>query len=235
MTVQPADSKQSDEDLSKEIAAGVRGLLDRVGEFFHLFDLSFFVSGATNLGAAAYWYSRHAEVGFRVVGATWVRVLMVVVASYVLGLLAFGAGRAMTYLWRSRWFPRALREIAVVHQLEGNIPRSYLEAEDGTWRLYERLWVDLRESRRHAPSFQLLNRYWVMSATYDGVAVASLTWSFVLAAEPLLPAGNWLNAFLPLAALAIAGLCWWQANNYLKYQLREMLATFASSRQRLII
>lgn len=41
---------------TEEVAQGVRSVFDRIGEFFHLFDLSFFVSGFVLLGAFAFLY-----------------------------------------------------------------------------------------------------------------------------------------------------------------------------------
>ena len=108
----------------------------------------------------------------------------------------------------------------------------YLQTQT-EWRLYERLWVDLRESPSHAASFTLLNRYWVMSATYDGVAVSCLLWALAVVVAPLIKNGCG-NAALSLLFVIAACLAFWQGLNYFRFQIFELIATLASSKRRII-
>lgn len=227
-----------EEDLTKEVVGGVRGLFDRIGEFFHLFDLSFFVSGAATFAAAAYWYLRQTGQPTFPALPTWAQVISIIVACYICGLLSFAAGRfsarlwRRTLFWRKNYFPIFLKETIEAHDAASEDIARYLDGTEKPWRLYERLWVDLRESREHGASFSLLNRYWVMAATYDGIAISSLVWAVVLFFEP--PVTEKALVF-PILAAASSGLSFWQGHNYFKYQVHEIAATLASSRRRLIL
>lgn len=54
------------------------------------------------------------------------------------------------------------------------------EIDRGIWRLYVRLWAEIRHSDSVTPSLQLLKRYWVMAATYDGIAISMALWALLL-------------------------------------------------------
>lgn len=226
-------------DISKDLAGGVRGLFDRIGEFFHLFDLSFFVSGTVTFSALAYWSSRQKGQSVAFPSSTWIRVIALVVFCYVCGLLSFAAGRCAAGIWRRdlpsrrKFFTKFLRDVIADHGISAPEIEAYLNGDDKPWRLYERLWVDARESRQRAASFAILNRYWVMAATYDGIAVSCALWVPVLAlAPPFQGLINWV-ALPALAALASA-LSFWQGHNYFKFQVHEVIATLAASRKRLM-
>lgn len=110
----------------------------------------------------------------------------------------------------------------------------YLAGVDKPWRLYERLWVDIRESRKHATSFSLLSRYWVMAATYDGVATSCLIWTLVFLTKPPLPWSDCDMWLLLAFVLASSAAFFRQGHNYFKYQVLEVVATLAASTKRLI-
>ena len=226
-------------DAVKELSSGIRGLFDRIGEFFHLFDLSFFVSGAITFSALAYWWWQQKKPTLALPSSTWLRVVALVVLCYVCGLLSFAAGRFAASLWRRTWpsrkefFTKLLRETIESHDISTSEIRPYLTGPDKPWRLYERLWVDLRESRERATSFALLNRYWVMAATYDGIAISCAVWVPVLASIPPLE-GTFNRIVLPTLAAGCSVLAFWQWHNYFKYQVFEIVATLAASKARLM-
>lgn len=232
-----ADANKADEtDLTKEVAGGVRGVFDRIGEFFHLFDLSFFVSGTATFSALVYWILQkdRGRDGLPEWIPSWALVVAFVVACYICGLLSFAAGRLCTKIWR-RGFQEQIESAIEQHRITAPEVKSYLSGTDRPWRLYERLWVDIRESRKHASSFSVLNRYWVMAATYDGIAMSSLIWFLALVTAPPLPWNDrdlWLLLFFVLAS---AGVFFRQGHNYFKYQILEIVATLAASSKRLVL
>jgi hypothetical protein len=223
-------------DLTKEIAGGVRGVFDRIGEFFHLFDLSFFVSGTATFAALVYWslHQGHGRVELFARIPTWVWVIVFIIACYICGLLSFAAGRLCAKIWR-KGFQGEIASVIEQHRIAVQDVEDYLDGPDKPWRLYERLWVDIRESRKHASSFSVLNRYWVMAATYDGIAMSSLIWLLTLVAAPPLPwndRGMWLLLLFALASTVVSFI---QGHNYFKYQVREIVATLAASTKKLVI
>lgn len=231
-----------------EAAKSLSALLGRLGAFFDIFDLSFFVSGAASLGAMGLLY--------RLLGGHFVdevqggyRVAAALLACYALGIVCFVLGRQLRRLvHRMRYFTShaarfdtLLREGLSAHGLEAvklgtahpvEIAR-YLDSGTprGRGRLYTLVWTKLRQSPHLQPSLSLINRYWVMAATCDGMAAAALLWTGVLVA--------WrfgLGIALPHSGLALPGalaglfaalLCLREAQRYTEVQLEELVATLA--------
>ena len=79
-----------------EVAKAVKPLFDKFIDFFDIFDLSFFVSGATFIGAIAWANltpSLKALVSSLMVEIPTVAVVMLALASYVSGMTCFALGR----------------------------------------------------------------------------------------------------------------------------------------------
>ncbi|MFO0576370.1 MAG: hypothetical protein U1A78_20390 [Polyangia bacterium] len=234
-------------------------LLGRVGAFFDIFDLSFFVSGAVSVGAISLiGYS----AGFREppLTGTWL-VVCVVLTSYVTGLLCFSLGRmirrgAMRVRHRqsfARRFHRLLSESLRAHGLDEvalappphGTPseiaplwerrlRHYDAPEGGpgegaAFFKYTLLWTKLRQSPHLAPSLVLLNRYWVMTAMFDGMTVALLLWALSLVLWGLL-SGVILGSVGAAAALLGSILCLREADRFMCTQIDELCATVAWDR-----
>jgi hypothetical protein len=100
--------------------------------------------------------------------------------------------------------------------------------EEALSQLYTRLWAHVRSYDSLLESFSLLKRYWVLSASYDGMAIAVLAWLFpILAstdgnAKSIVLAGVFI--VLILGALVA---CWHRAREYKRYQVVELVATVA--------
>ena len=77
-----------------DVALGLRSVFDRIGEFFHIFDLSFFVAGVSLFGAVAFLYNMM-QLPQAFPFASWVGALALIVACYICGLVAFAAGREL--------------------------------------------------------------------------------------------------------------------------------------------
>src|SRR5688500_1477710 len=77
-----------------EVTEGFRTIFERIGEFFHLFDLSFLVSGASTFAALTVFYLR---VGGPTVFpfASWVGGLALIIGCYICGLMSFAIGRVI--------------------------------------------------------------------------------------------------------------------------------------------
>lgn len=235
-----------------EAAKALQTLLARIGAFFDIFDLSFFVSGAVSVGAL--W------LGYKLRGGQLLSTVPdgylltgILLGCYVLGLLCFALGRALRQavvrLFRGAGSSQRLREALAAavkaHDL-GTAPLSpkvaktigqYLQSRDGKGReagtqwLYTLLWTKLRQTPHLAPSLMLLNRYWVMTATNDGLGAAALLWSGMLLCY-------WRGWGLPMAGSVLAGvgavvgvllalLFLREAQRYVLVQIDELCATVA--------
>lgn len=226
-----------------EIADALKSVLTRIGNFFDLFDLSFFVSGSVALASlafAAHLYGK--QLPFRYEG--WLRVLTIIMACYVMGLLCFAVGRsiriAKTKARRYEKFESFFSTVLDAHGLSAEEPfKSHLTRANyhGCRRLYIRLWAEIRQRENLTPSLLVLNRYWVMAATYDGMVTALLLWVVVVflwwfggGVTPALP----LKIALPLilALLFLAFICSREAARFVRNQVEELVATIAFERSR---
>lgn len=220
-------------DLAAEAAEGVRSVFSRLGEFFHIFDLSFLVSGATTLGALLFLSGR-LNLSIALPDSSWIVGFALIIASYVCGLVSFAVGRSLN--------GRLFRQSALSHfkqaiegqGLKGNIVTSFLQGEkqDGypLWRLYIRLWQQLAEKHPNSVAFHHLSRYWAMAATYDGVAFSLLAWAVALTPIALLGT-NPLSPTLALASMILLILaaiaCLRQGAKYYEFQVEDLVAALA--------
>jgi hypothetical protein len=242
-----------------EVAKAVKPLFDKFIDFFDIFDLSFFVSGATFVAAIA-WAGLTPALA-QLIGlesieqdGTWfsdsavpsVAVAMLVLASYVAGMTCFALGRFVRkWVYRGkdrltgadRKRPITLFDELVRHgmlerrgsgfrvtQHGRRIPwlARYVEGEAlQDTALYVRMWAEVRQRERLAPSFSLLRRYWVSAATLDGLFVAFFTWGLLLALDAE-SAREW---FPSLATLVGAAFSLREAQRYGVFQREELIAT----------
>ena len=226
-----------------EFAAALRTLFGKISAFFDLFDLSFFVSGSVCLSALVFWaHLANRQLPFELQG--WIKVLAVILACYVNGLLCFAAGRLI------RWgkpgktiedFNAHFLDTLRAHGLAEEKPfKDYLDRTShlGIRRLYIRLWAEARQTDQLSPSLSVINRYWVMAATYDGLSVALLLWSVTLI--------NWMAGFgvgsrlsltfgLPAIILLIvmSRVCIKESRRLVRNQAEELVASVAAQRSRL--
>ena len=234
-----AESKE--DGIGKEISAGLKTILERISDFFDIFDLSFLVSGITTM-AALLFAAWRTGAAMPPLPAGWMMVLGLLIGCYVMGLVCFAVGRFV----RTCWFPakvdarfRARLDQALAGHGLASVPPigEYLAQEDARtyWRLYVRLWAELRHSPSMAPHLSLLKRYWVMAATYDGVAVALLVWALVSCfcgfwPGVAIPVGGWLSGLVAFGLLLASLACGREAGRYLIYQVEEIVASLAVKR-----
>lgn len=225
------------------VADALGALLKRIADFFDLFDLSFFVAGGAALGALLY-LAAAAEVQFPA-DVDALGALAGALAVYCLGLGCFAAGRVLRRPI-VRWLPRGgggedyterfearMYEAVRDHGLlKDPIVGPYVAEGKAPRRLYGRLWAEIRGRSELSESYELLRRFWVLAATYDGVAFASLLWAAALtavAASPDLASSipEPIAYGLAGAVLLFAVACWHEASRFGKSQLEEVVATIA--------
>ena len=236
----------------KELAEAFKLIFGKIGDFLDLFDLSFIVSGALGLSALFLW-AKFIDLPVPRGIHGGVRIFLVVFACYVNGMIFFATGRFIRRSFstlfpgssdagdKGKSFDALFLKVLQGHGLADQQPfKEYIDRTQsrGIWRLYVRLWAELRQVDRLAPSFLLLKRYWVMAATYDGLAVALALWIAFI--------GRWLVGFkhapiniswevaiplmICLAILAIG--CLTESGRYLEYQVEELVASIAAERSR---
>lgn len=229
-------------DEMKELGEALKIILTKVGDFFDIFDLSFFVAGSVTFLGGTYAAQR-LGIQVQLLTGAWPQILLGLILIYVSGLLSFILGRwlrhGFNYLRRKSEpdndFEQRFLPILRAHGLEQD-PRfsGYLErrADRGHWRIYTRMWAELRYREQRTASMALLRRYWVMAATCDGLCAALLVWSGIalwVGAPGLLGSGQWNIALTTCVALfALATLVLREANRYETYQQEELVASLAT-------
>lgn len=230
----------ADEKSSGDVASGLRSIFERVGEFFHIFDLSFFVAGASTFGAAAFLYimmNKPLEFPFD----AWVGVLTVIIACYICGLIAFAVGREISgAFFRKKTLHQTLPVALDAHGLREERMSPYLTGDNPRyWWLYMRMWSEVAHDRSAPVVLHHLMRYWAMAATYDGVAFSLLAWAAVLVAVQFeavapQPLGNGVGTVAAIVSLLASFYAFRRGAVYFQYQIEDVVAHFAVSRGSLL-
>lgn len=235
----------------EEIGKALKTVFDKLSDFFDIFDLSFFVSGvATTI--CIYWWLSLRNIRFEDYQVNTAFTVTVILMCYVNGLISFAAGRWIRMgiggwvksffnkkLNRYDSFDATLIRIIKAHGLESKrFFRDYLDRTEhrGTWRLYVRLWAEVRQKKKYSSSLSFLKRYWVMAATYDGLSIT-------LMITILLTLDCWIGVFghrlidtpmMGIAAIAVQVFmflaCLREADRYVEYQIEELIATISTKR-----
>lgn len=214
---------------------------EKIVDILDVFDLSFFISGAVVMAGLLQFFGLLTKTIDEVDGAG---VFGLVLGSYVLGLVCFAVGRPLR-MWatakRKKLMPDHLVfHAALVRQGLGQWPGDPLlryfghavDAKQPTtdMTLYTRMWAHVRSYPELQASFSLLNRYWVLSASYDGIAIAALVWLLPVW-QPVVNGSNpaavvWAPVWSVAIFVAVFA-CWHRALEYKRYQIEEMVATVA--------
>jgi hypothetical protein len=197
-----------------ELGEALKTIFGKISAFFDLFDLSFFVSGAVSLSALIFWlHLAGKQVPFNLQG--WLKVLAIILGCYVSGLFCFAVGRWIHWFQRKKHEKKSndhFREILEAHGLADERPFSdYLSRAKGIRRLYTRLWAEVRQMDQLSPSLSLLNRYWVMAATYDG---------------------SFIGIPMAVVLFMVSWRCFMESSRLVSNQREELVATIAVQRAR---
>ncbi len=235
-------AKEESKSGLKGVGEGLKSILERIADFFDIFDLSFLVSGVTSAGAIAFWTWK-AQIDTPSIPKGWIGGVGLVIGGYVMGLVCFAMGRWIRRGWRKRraesGFFEDFVKVLKGHGLSETPPFStYLERKElsGDWCLYVRLWAELRDALQLKSSYSLLRRYWVMAATYDGLAVALICWFFAVlvcvfgigGAQAIDP---WFGVPAMIGLVVAAAACSREGGRYERYQVEELVATIAAARK----
>ncbi len=223
-----------------EAFEGIKGVFDKLTEFLNIFDLSFFISGFTCFGALLFWF---VYVEGRdlpdIQGAS--RIIAVVLTCYVLGLICFALGRQFQKRYSSMRQYRNFDDIFIkaieAHGLRQIEPyKAYLDRHRAnnrtTWKLYGKLWAGLRNEEGRKACYALLSRYWMMAATFDGLAVAAFIWAIVLNRYIYVTIGMKAKCIIYFMLLVITAYivikgCFREADRYQEYQMEEIISVYA--------
>lgn len=236
----------------REIGEALRILFGKLSEFLDVFDLSFLISGGTALMALLYLaWGLGVDVSTAPKEPTFFFVALgMILLAYVCGLICFALGRSVRrgiQAAEAPWYgltghggfaDRRLDPVVQGHGLH-EIERyaKYFDKDSNASKyFYVRMWAELRHDPLREPSLALLNHYWKLAATYDGLAAAILLWIGIFLTTAVSPPEVVVNSVLPLpvslgfavlGAIAFFG-CTGEARRYDQYQLEELAASIAA-------
>jgi len=216
--------------MSLDINKGLSSILERLGEFFHIFDLSFVVAGAMTFSALTFLYIK-ISLPFWFPFQEWERVFVIIVGCYVCGLISFAGGRHINEYKRRR----CLRKILPISLNEYNLCKVFIEHDDKQKidkmyeHIYTLMWSKIVNEKPDSPALRHLMRYWSMSATYDGVAFSLIVWALVIFVVQFCqitpnPINNWVSIFGTLLTGMAALIAFRQAASYYEYQIKDLVA-----------
>lgn len=223
----------------KELGDALRILLAKISDFFDILDLSFLISGAAFVGAFFFLgkVTPIHSLGFLIRS----NLLTLFFLCYVSGLICFALGRWLRIIFSFKYqekFKNHFLEVLSAHQLDKELPfKPYLKSRGhgDLSRLYVRLWAEIRQNPNLAPSFSLIRRYWVMAATYDGLAFAMLSWLIVISIAKFflaLPLNQPLYVIIMLSLIFIIYACMREARRNQNHQVEELVASITVSRNK---
>src|SRR5258707_6533979 len=149
-----------EKSLTQDASEGLRSVFERVGEFFHLVDLSFFVSGYVLFGAFVFLYVKlqlPRDISF----INWIGVVALFIGVYVCGLMAFAGGRQLNRkLFRRFVLSRTLIEAIELHNLDSDLIHAYLgdRSMSRVSRLYIRMWAEVAHRQPTSIAYHHLTR-----------------------------------------------------------------------------
>ncbi|MBN2439764.1 MAG: hypothetical protein JXJ04_00405 [Spirochaetales bacterium] len=223
----------------------LKSITIKIGDFFDIFDLSFFISGFASVGALIVWINLFGSTQIKeLINPTNINIFVIIIACYIIGLINFASGRNIR-IWflklvaklRKEKYYTQLKSIIISHKLDKH--ESYKEyltdnkkLNQNMWRLYIRLWAEIRENSNLLLSYNLIRRYWVLAAIFDGLMMSLFLWVVVLIYwifQPpviglLSPSIGW-----PLVGIIfiVSLFCSREAYRYAKFQMEELVATLA--------
>jgi hypothetical protein len=223
-----------------EIAKQVEPILQKIADFFDIFDLSFIVSGtATGCGLSFFAYKLYSVNIYKYLSElSGFQIFFCIISVYILGLISWIIGKFI----RTKFYPNLYIDVhnrflinnadnneLFTHYIQNIDISDKVKLEEKMSELYGMLWVKVRESTKSKASFSLLRRYWVQTATFEGLLFSVTLWNIIILfliikmEIPII-----LSSVIFVILCFIAKLLFNEAVRYKKYQLTELVQTYIS-------
>lgn len=233
-----------------EIVKTLEPVFQKIADFFNLFDLSFIVSGVVTSSALVFFLHSTGQIDIYEIHMKGFMFFIGVVVIYAIGLVSWVIGRYLR-----GFYPRYIhvQNKFVDHSATDDILyKKYLpegekdlkKVEKNMKVLYGYMWVIVREKFSDKESYSILKRYWVQTATFDGLVSSFFLWALVFVSVlfitpvknlTLTQQGHPINSVLGYIALAISIISMLavrsEAIRYKKYQIGELVDTYIKSQR----
>jgi len=233
----------------------IKALLEKIANFFDLFDISYLVSGIATLGVV-YLLPNHKNISYTL--PQGLSSLWWFITCYSLGLVSTSLGRRLNqklsilrkkdHLSKYLHFEKILinskldTNVSILAQLtlvSTNQSSSFKYTEESLKNVYRLMWASLRERKDVPESLSLMRRYWLNSSTMDGLSIAALTLFIVglynVFFQTLLPNSfsqiifmllHHLSFYFSVLAVIMFSVFSSEANRYRRYQIEELVGTY---------
>lgn len=212
------------------VSETIKPILDKVIDFFHIFDLSYIISGFATTTSIYIWMDHHDAIP--TITLTSKQLIVVgIMSCYVLGLLSFSVGRFFRrYIYnniaRRRIWHKVFTNLNVEEnfQFVNRLVNANMSKEQFDLECIKK-WDALRSDDSKKVTYNHLNRYWVMTATTDGLTFSSIV-SFILIFSSSYSFCNcmYFCLFLTCAGIAVISFTR-QANKSELNQTKELFIT----------
>ena len=234
----------------------IKTLLEKIANFFDLFDISYLVSGTAILGIV-YFLPNHKTISYSL--PEGLSSLWWFISCYSLGVVSTSLGRRLNqklsvfrkkdHLSKYLHFEKTLinskldTNTSIITQLTlvntTNKSSLFKYTEESLKNVYRLMWASLRERKDVPESLSLMRRYWLNSSTMDGLSVAAIVlfivslyniFSFLIFPDNfiqiLFVLFHHLSFYFSILAMIMYSTFSAEANRYRRYQVEELVGTY---------
>lgn len=207
-------------------------ILDSIGGALHIFDFSFFISGAVTLGFIALDLHYYGHDGILQLQG-WTSVVIYILAIYVCGLMSWSVGKLMRWgVLRLIWGKDGVRKD--FEKIFNENQNNSADAENANRGVsYAKMWIEIEKKSEFASKLSSLNKMWVMVAVFEGLACSWLIGILVYLDGWLV--GGWLSndcillkLVPPLVLLVMIIVCMHRATCYSRDLIKDVVTTYNS-------
>ncbi len=230
---------------TNEMKDTISKILDRIVDFFSIFDISFLISGIATMTILCYGAWLYDL--FTWLGDGFAHILYYVILSYICGLASFAFGKHIRtkLLKRKRFKYIITREkrmgrnntsqfmdcfsdaISYVNNeaANGDLKLTKYEDEKDAEKYYTEMWYYIREHKNKSLSYQLLNRYWVSQAIYDGLLFPAFL-SFWLGIFISCSFDGFIGGLISISGLLCGYFFYKEGKRYAEAQIKEVVIVY---------
>lgn len=212
--------------------SSIHKIVDRIADIFCIFDFSFLISGVATFFVLYYEISEYGLLEIAVDGVD--KVVVSILLIYICGLISFVIGKSLRkYLIGQKRINQRFLEIF-------NQTVRYCQSEEHSLIVYDSLeecklyytemWFFLRQTPEASKTLTFINRYWVMQATYEGLAFSFLLGSIIEFVAGLFSAFM-LHALIAFILVVGGIFCFYEGTRYAESQISEVVIAYKNLKE----
>lgn len=246
-----------------EMKDTISKILDRIVDFFSIFDISFLISGIATM--TLLYYGAWLYGLFTWLGDSFAHILYYAILSYICGLASFAFGKWIRtfiikhvtfrltikcnpfYIFENKKYIPKIKlykfrldnknksqfmecfsdAISYVNHKSTDLKQNLPNYEDEKYaeNYYTEMWYYIREHKNKSLSYQLLNRYWVSQAIYDGLLFPALI-AVVLGIFISHSFNSFIGGLISISGLLCGYFFYKEGKRYAEAQIKEVVIVY---------